>query len=931
MSKIKISTNFTPVEPKPDFAKNEKKILQWWYKKGIVRQYLNKNKQNTKTFSFIDGPITANNPMGVHHARGRTIKDVFQRYKNAKGFAQRFQNGFDCQGLWVEVEVEKEVGFNCKKDIVNYGLDKFTNACIARVNKFAKIQTEQSKRLAMFMDWDNSYYTMSENNNLYIWHFLKKVHQKGWLYKKKSAATWCPRCETGLSQHEQADGYKDITDTSVYLKFKLKNKTNEYVLAWTTTPWTLSANVLLTINTNFQYVKAKYGSDYFYLAKDSADRLKLTDYKIIDPNSLLNLEYESLYNIPAQKNIKHYIAQWDLVDPVEGTGVVHVAPGCGQEDFQLGQKLNSDMVAPLDETGHFMEGFGELTGKYAHHVANMVFDHLKKTGTFFKQESITHRYPHCWRCGTKCLFRLEDSWFIDCNQVRPMLKKNANDAKWIPKHISKRMQNWLDNMQDWMISRKRFYGLSLPFYECTCRHLTVIGSKDELKKLAVNPKLVDKLPSLHRPWIDQVEIICPKCQKNIKRITDVGDCWLDAGAVPFSTLKYLSDKKYWQKWFPADFICEMTEQIRLWYYSMLFFGTVLENKIPYLAVLNYSEVRDQKGERMSKTKGNGIPFDDAVEKMGADAMRWLYCKQKSHNVVNFGYDIANDVKKNFLLILWNTYRFFVNHADNQNWKPGSNFNPTHVLDKWILSRLNQTIKSTTQHLDKYNTAKATESIEDFIQDLSTWYVRQSRQRTECLDTLYFCLQQTLLLITPITPYISEENYQNLNQSHYKDKQSIHLGNWPQVDKDKIDLSLNRQMDLIREICQLIHAQRQKDAIKTRQPLESVTIKTIHQKLPDKLQQLIKLETNIKTIKWKITKSGTKIILNTKLTPALIQEGKYRDLTRQIQILRKENNLNLKDKIKIFSPNWPKSFEKQLLEKTLAVSIEKSDNLKIEKV
>ena len=491
--------------------------------------------------------------MGVHHARGRTLKDLFQRYKNAQGFAQRFQNGFDCQGLWVEVEVEKESGFNSKKDIQDFGVENFTKACLTRVDKYSKIQTEQSKRLGMFMDWDNSYYTNSPTNNLYIWHFLKIVWQKGWLVKKKSAATWCPRCETGLSQHEEADGYKEITDTSVYLKFKLKGRDHEFVLAWTTTPWTLSANVLLAVNPKFQYVRAKQGSDFLYLAQTAADRLGLTDYEKIDAKTLLNLEYDSLYNIPAQNGVKHYITNWGLIDPVEGTGVVHIAPGCGQEDFELGKTLNAAMIAPLDTRGHFLKGYGELSGLYAHDVAPAVFEYLTKTGALFKTEEIIHRYPHCWRCHTKCLFRLEDSWFIKSDEIRPLLKEAAKKVTWHPKYAGRRMQNWLDTMEDWMINRKRFYGLALPFYECSCGQLTVVGSKEELKQLAVNPELIDKLPGYHRPWIDEIKIKCPKCGQTVSRIPDVGDVWLDAGVVPFSTLKYLDDKKYLAKMVPRRY------------------------------------------------------------------------------------------------------------------------------------------------------------------------------------------------------------------------------------------------------------------------------------------------------------------------------------------------------------------------------------------
>jgi isoleucyl-tRNA synthetase len=918
---------FKDLPSNPDFPKMETEVLDWWYKTDIVSQYLHKNDKSDKTFSFIDGPITANNPMGVHHARGRTLKDVFQRFKNAQGFAQRFQNGFDCQGLWVEVEVEKEAGFNSKKDIQDFGVEKFTKACLARVDKYSKIQTEQSKRLGMFMDWDNSYYTNSQTNNLYIWYFLKIIHQKGWLIKKKSAATWCPRCETGLSQHEQADGYKEITDTSVYSKFKIKNRDHEYILAWTTTPWTLAANVLLAINTKHQYVKARQGNDYLYLAQISADRLGLTNYEKIDATTLLNLEYESLFDIPAQKNIKHFVTDWELVDPVQGSGVVHIAPGCGQEDFELGKKLNSTMLAPLDERGHFLEGYGQLSGLYAHKVAPMVFDYLKQTGAFFKTEDITHRYPHCWRCHTKCLFRLEDSWFIKSDDIRPLLKENAIKVNWHPKFAGRRMQNWLDTMEDWMINRKRFYGLALPFYECTCGELTVIGSLEELKKNAINPELIDKLPSLHRPWIDDIRIKCPKCGQSVTRIPDVGDVWLDAGVVPFSTLKYLDDKNYWQKWFPADMVLEMIEQIRLWFYSMLFFSVTLENVPPYKIVVTHGEVRDEQGERMSKTKKNGVPYDDAVSKMGVDAMRWMYCQQKPHANVYFGFNIADQVKREFFLILWNSYRFYTQHANLENWRPSADYKPgseKDVMDQWIISRLHNTITKVTKTIEKFGTSAATKTLEEFVSDLSTWYIRRNRDRTDNFELLNYIFNQLLTVLAPFIPFLSEILYQNLNGLDISGSStSVHTQNWPEDNNKLINTELETQMVKVRDLCQQIHALRQTAAIKIRQPLPSATINT---KFTDNLINLIKDETNVKEII-----IGKEITLDTKLSPDLLAEGEYRDFVRSVQVLRRQTGLEVKDNIKIFAPSWPLAFEKEILAKTLGISIEKSDQLRIEKI
>jgi len=910
---------FTELPQNPNFPQLEKEISLWWEQNDILNKYLHRNDKSEKTFSFIDGPITANAPMGVHHARGRTLKDVFQRFKNLQGYTQRFQNGFDCQGLWVEVEVEKDAGFNSKKDIQNFGLDNFTNACLARIDKFSEVQTNQSKRLGYFMDWENSYYTNSKTNNLYIWHFLKIVKEKGWLDLRKSATTWCPRCETGLSQHEQADGYKDITDTSVYVYFKLKDKKDEYILAWTTTPWTLTANVLLAINTEYTYVKAKKDNKTVYLAKDAANRLGLTDYQEIKSSDLLNLKYDSLFDLPCQQGLDHFITDWKDVTPQEGTGVVHIAPGCGQEDFELGKKLGVPMPSPLNEQGHFMENYGEFSGKYAHGVKELIFEKLKSIDAFFKTEEIFHRYPHCWRCKTKCLFRLENSWYIKTAQIKPKMKEAALKVDWHPKFVGSRMQNWLDSMEDWMISRSRFYGLALPFYNCKCGELTVIGSLQELKEKALDPKLVDSLTHIHRPWIDAIKIKCPKCNQEVSRVPEVGDCWLDAGVVPFSTLKYLTDKNYWHKWFPADLVLEMTEQVRLWFYSMLFFGVTLEESIPYKTVVTHSEVRDEKGERMSKTKKNGIPYDEAVEKMSADAMRWLYCLQKPSSNVNFGYTVSDGVKREFVLLLWNTYRFFTQHANLENWENKNNkIISNNILDKWILSRLNSTIEVVTKNLNHFGTATATESIQNFVNDLSTWYIRRNRDRTDNFQLLYFIFTKLSILISPFTPFLAEILHKNLNSEIV----SVNLENWPEVDTNLVDKELEEQMVKIRKVCQDIHAARQLANLKIRQPLSSVSLV---EKIDEKLLDIVKDETNIKNIQF-----GDKFFLDTKLTPELIAEGEYRDFIRNIQVLRKTQGLEVKDKINIVAPSWPKSFESEILLKTLAVSITTGDAIIITK-
>jgi isoleucyl-tRNA synthetase len=513
------------------------------------------------------------------------------------------------------------------------------------------------------------------------------------------------------------------------------------------------------------------------------------------------------------------------------------------------------------------------------------------------------------------------------------MKEAAKKVNWHPKYVGRRMQNWLDSMEDWMISRKRFYGLALPFYECECGELVVIGSLEELKEKAVNPELIDGLKTLHRPFIDQIEINCPKCGQHVKRIPDVGDCWLDAGIVPFSTLKYLEDKTYWQKWFPADLVSEMIEQVRLWFYSMLFFSVTFENIPPYTDVVTYSEVRDEKGQRMSKTKKNGIPYDEAVSKMGADSMRWLYCQQKSFTSVNFGYTIADQVKRDFVLILWNSYRFFTQHANLDNWQPSKDFDPsnaTNIMDKWLLSCLHSTILKTTESLEKFSTSSATKTIEQFVNDLSTWYIRRSRDRNDNNDLLLYCFHQLSLIISPFVPFLSEILYKNLSGLEIDSvESSVHLQNWPKFDKNIIDHNLEKQMESARGICQLIHGQRQKFALKLRQPLAKVTVDS-NLKLDSELITVIAEETNVKEVVFDYKTDLLNVVLDTNLTPELISEGEYRDLIRAIQVLRREADLQINDQIKIFSPNWPKSIESQILKKTLGISIEKSEILKIEK-
>ena len=749
---------FPEVPAQFDFIENERRLLQWWYQQGVVKKYLTKNKNSKKRFSFMDGPITANNPMGVHHAWGRTLKDLYQRYKNMQGFKQRFQNGFDCQGLWVEVEVEKEKGFKSKKDIENYGIDKFVEDCKARVRKYSKIQTEQSKRLGYFMDWDHSYYTMSEENNYMIWYFLKKCHQEGNLYKGNDAVPWCPRCGVAISNQEILDGgYKQITHNSVYMRLPvIKSATdetkeklagdNEFLLVWTTTPWTIPADTILAIHPAIDYAQVEFEGNRYWLAKnlikDVFDQ-KLKPVKTVKGRDLIEKEKITHYQAPfddlpiiqeiAQKSPDHFhaiVLSKDLVNDQEGTGIVHIVPGAGTEDHHLVKhELGwSEIIFPVvDETGAYLEGYGFLTGKNAKNDPNLIIDYLKEKNNgyyFFKVKPYTHSYPVCWRCGTELIWRLVDEWYIAMDKknskcksqkskrlsLRERMIRVAKKIRWLPEFGLKRELDWLRNMQDWMISKKRYWGLALPIWECSCGHFEVIGSKEELKEKAVEGWEEFEGHTPHRPWIDKIKIKCPKCDQLINRIPDVGNPWLDAGIVNFSTLidpktgkvSYLTDKKYWRQWYPADFITEcFPGQFRNWFYSLIAMSTVLEDHNPFKTVLGHALVRDEQGREMHKSWGNAIWFDEAVEKMGADTMRWLYARQKPEFNLNFGYNIAREVRRQYLLLYWNTYRFFITYANLNGFQPLKNFK-YQVLNSKQTQNSNDQNPKHLEHLDLEN-------------------------------------------------------------------------------------------------------------------------------------------------------------------------------------------------------------------------------------
>jgi isoleucyl-tRNA synthetase len=862
-----------------NFPQLERDVLAFWEREQCFQKLVEKNR-GKPTWSFLDGPITANNPMGVHHAWGRTYKDLFQRYWAMNGYELRYQNGFDCQGLWVEVEVEKELGFKSKRDIEEYGIGPFVEKCKERVRKFAAIQTDQSIRLGYWMDWDNSYFTMSDENNYTIWEFLKRCHERGYIYHGWDVMPWCPRCGTGISQHEISNEERpEVTHTSPTVRFPLRERAGEYLLVWTTTPWTLTSNVACAVHPDLTYVKARQGEDVYYLIKDRLEAVTkgMDGVEVLEEligQQMLGWEYDGPFDeLPAQRGVAHRVIPWTEVSAVDGTGIVHIAPGCGKEDYELGKEHALSPIAPIDESGVFIEGFGPFTGQEAAQVAKSIIRSLKEKGLLYRTEEYKHAYPICWRCKTQLLFRLVDEWFIRMDELRYQIIEVTRQTEWIPAVGQKLEIEWLTNMHDWMISKKRYWGLALPIYLCqSCNTFEVIGSREELRQRAVEGWKEFEQHSPHRPWIDAVKIECPKCQKSIARIKDVGNPWLDAGIVPYSTMRYNSDRAYWEKWFPADWISEsFPGQFRNWFYAILAMSTVMENRPPFKLMFGYRLMKDEKGEEMHKSKGNAIEFNEAAEKEGADAMRWLYASHNPDHELRFGYHKINDARKQFLT-LWNVYEFFLTYARIDKFNSATPAVPVDSrteLDRWILCRLQKLIQSAHLNYQRYSVHLLMREVVSFIDALSRWYLRRSRRRfwkskndgdkLAAHQTLWECLITAAKVLAPIIPFSTEEMYQQLVRSSVVTAPiSVHLCDFPQANEALVDAQLLYSMDSIFALVEQGHAARNLAGIKVRQPLAEMRVVVSEKGLDQRMKPFLPLvldELNIKAVNFTDSVSG----------------------------------------------------------------------------
>jgi isoleucyl-tRNA synthetase len=921
---------FHPVSNQVDFPAQERSVLAFWQRTRAFETLRALRKDAPTRWSFIDGPITANNPMGVHHAWGRTYKDLWCRYHAMKGAELRWQQGFDCQGLWVEVNVEKELGFTTKRDIENFGMANFIALCKQRVLNSAAQQTEQSVRLGYWMDWNDpaelrmlakkivenpnevielerdgekvrgtveqlvgrlgmpelggSYFTFSDENNYMIWSFLKRCHERGWIYRGTDSIPWCGRCGTGISQHEiDTEGYKDRDDPAITIRFRVRSATwsvewksaeaqtafentpARFILAWTTTPWTLPANVMLAVGPKLRYAVVrqshKDGESAVYVLGAGVLKMLRGDYEVLgelDGAALVGWTYEGLFDeLPAwidankrwadkhgfdgDRRFEHCVIPWDEVGEAEGTGVVHIAPGCGPEDHKLGKEIGSPMVAPLGEDGHYLSGFGELVGRHAHEVPDAVESMLKQKGFFYRRESYRHRYAHCWRCSTPLVYRLVDEWYISMDQLRHDMMKVTETINWVPSFGKERELDWLHNMHDWMISKKRFWGLALPIWEYPDGTFEVIGSYEELEARAVEgwQEFAGRTP--HRPWIDGVKIAHPVTGQIGTRVVDVGNPWLDAGIIGFSTIRYRADHDYWQKWFPGQFMTEsFPGQFRNWFYAMIAMSTVLADVRPADTILGFATLVDEKGEPMHKSKGNSIEFNEAADKAGADVMRWAYARQEYDDNLRFGYNSLSECRRTLLIPLWNVYSFFVTYAVADGWVPGASA-PTAPapLDAWILARLQQTVNDAAAGLDAYASRPAALSVERFVDDLSTWYVRRSRARfwgsemtadkQAAYETLYDVLTTLCRVLAPFTPFLAEAMWQNLVAGRAladtdPASDSVHHQPFPPTRAlTAAEQTLLRETEIARRVVNLGHSVRAQSKVKVRQPLAGARI------------------------------------------------------------------------------------------------------------
>ena len=844
---------------KGDVHNIELEIAKEWEKEDILKKCID-NRKDCENFVFYDGPATANGMPGLHHMMAKFLKDTFCKYKTMQGYRVLRKVGWDTHGLPVELQVEKELGFNSKKDIEEYGIEEFNKKCKESVWKNEKAFSDLTKEMGQFIDLDHPYVTYDNNYIETEWWILKKFFDEGLFYEGHKILPFCTRCGTGLASHEVAQGYKEVTANTVIVPMKKKDE-DVYFLVWTTTPWTLISNVALCVNPKELYVLVESRGTKFIVAKALANKVLGDEYTVLEEYSGKNLEYmEYEQLIPSLKVDKKafFVTVADYVTMDAGTGIVHIAPAFGQDDYNVGKQYNLPVLNPVGEDGCYTEGLWK--GRNVFDVDIDVIKYLKENDKLFKKEKMLHDYPHCWRCGTPLLYYAKPSYYLEVTKLKDQVVKNNDTVNWYPSFVGeKRFGNWLLNMNDWAISRNRYWGTPLPLWRCSCGHMEMIGSREELVKKSIEE--IDESIDLHRPYVDNVHITCPDCGKEMTRVKEVIDCWFDSGSMPFAQYHYpFENKELFEEQFPANFICEGIDQTRGWFYTLLLISTFVTGKAPYKNVLVNDLLLDKFGKKMSKSKGNIVEPFTTMKKYGADTIRfYLPYVSPVWSPIKFDDDGLKEVYSKYLSTFKNAYSFFEMYANADKIDPREYNIPVakrDLTDKWLLSKLNHMVKDVTEAYEKYDLNIVVHKIVDFINDdFSNWYIRSNRRRfwaselTEDKKAVYLTTYETLLTLAkitaPVTPYISEEIYQNLTGNT-----SVHLEYFPKVDETLLSKDLEQRMELVRDICSLGRNAREDAAIKVRQPLNFMILPLVDEAVIENFESIIKEELNIKEIVYK---------------------------------------------------------------------------------
>ncbi len=854
---------------KLSYNEYEKQMSEYWNNIDLLHQSVETRKDKPQ-FVFFEGPPTANGRPGIHHVIARTLKDSVCRFKTMEGYQVKRKAGWDTHGLPVEIEVEKQLGLKNKQDIENYGIAAFNQKCRESVFTYSDLWRQMTERMAYLIDLDNPYVTLDNNYVESVWWILDKFFKDGLMYEGHKILPYCSRCGTGLASHEVAQGYEEIKTSTAFVKFKKKDE-DAYFLAWTTTPWTLTSNVALTVHPEMEYVKIKLADtedkkgDVLYLAKSlvakviNASKGSVTDeYEILATmtgKDMEYMEYEQLMPFVKADKKAFFVTCADYVTAEDGTGIVHTAPAFGEDDYNTGVRYNLPVLQPVDETGKYTTT--PWAGKFVMDADPEILVWLKQEGKLFRKETMNHNYPHCWRCKTPLLYYAKPSWYIQMTKLKDKLVENNNTVEWYPDYVGeKRFGNWLENLNDWAISRSRYWGTPLPIWKCECGHIDSVGSRKELAERAIEE--IDESIELHRPFVDDVHLKCPHCGKAMTRVKDVIDCWFDSGSMPFAQHHYpFENKENFDELFPADFICEGIDQTRGWFYSLLAISTYVKGVSPYKRVLVNDLILDKFGKKMSKSRGNGVDPFELFDKYGADALRWyLLYVSPAWSPTKFDEDGLKEVLSKYFGTIKNVYTFFTLYANTDNVNPREFFveyKDRPELDRWIISKYNNLVKYVRNSMAEFDLTKVVRAIQDFVnEDLSNWYIRRSRRRfwatelTEDKKAVYVTTYEILVglsqLTAPFAPYISEEMFINLTG-----EKSVHLSNYPQVNESLIDENVEHRMDLVKDLVKLGRASRETTKIKVRQPISKILIDGKYEELISDLTPLIMEELNVKEV------------------------------------------------------------------------------------